>query len=170
VTRIQLVHAVANYFKHHDEWPQWPTNKRGFGLSRRRDIGAGWNYAKDNTSVYRSDESAVWHGLENDRASPDRAGVASTSNQGVGMRARKSWALELPMAAPDIGRAIVPAAEPLCLLLLLRTPTRFGLSTFKHEKGIVGRSNRACPGFDRNGQRQRQGLALFRGATAIPHQ
>jgi hypothetical protein len=27
VTRIQLVHAVANYFKHHDEWPRWPTNK-----------------------------------------------------------------------------------------------------------------------------------------------
>jgi len=62
-----------------------------------------------------------------------------------------------------------PAAEPLCLLLSLRTPTKFGLSTFKHEKGNVGRSNRACPGFDRNGQRQRQGLALFRGATAIPH-
>ena len=72
---------------------------KGFGLSRRRDIGAGWNYAKDNTSVYRSYESAVWHGLENDRASTDRAGVASTSNQRVGMRAPKSWALELPMAA-----------------------------------------------------------------------
>src|SRR5512132_2293228 len=69
----------------------------------------------------------------------------------------------------DIGRGIVPAAEPLCLLLSLRTPTKFGLSTFKHEKGNVGRSNHACPGFDRNGQRQRQGLALFRGATAIPH-
>ena len=34
------------------------------------------------------------------RASPDRAGMASTSNQRVGMRAPKSWALELPMAAP----------------------------------------------------------------------
>jgi hypothetical protein len=64
---------------------------------------------------------------------------------------------------------VVPAAEPLCLLLSLRTPTRFGLSTSKHEKGNVGRINRACPGFDRNGQRQRQGLALFRGATAISH-
>ena len=74
--------------------------QRGFGLSRRRDIDAGWNYANDNTSVYRSYESAVWHGLENDRASPDRAGVASTSNQRVGMRAPKSWALELPMTAP----------------------------------------------------------------------
>jgi hypothetical protein len=86
------------------------------------------------------------------------------------MRARKSWALELPMAAPGYWKAIVPAAEPLCLLLSLRTRTKFGLSTFKHEKGNVGRSNRACPGLDRNGQRQRQGLALFRGATAIPHQ
>ena len=74
-----------------------------------------------------------------------------------------------PDGSRDIRRAIVPAAEPLCLLLSLRTPTKFGLSTFKHEKGNVGRSNRACPRFDRNGQRQRQGLALFRGATAIPH-
>jgi len=30
-TRIQLVNAVANYFKHHDEWSRWPTRKdRGF--------------------------------------------------------------------------------------------------------------------------------------------
>jgi hypothetical protein len=32
VTRIQLVHAVANYFKHHDEWPRWPTNKGDSGF------------------------------------------------------------------------------------------------------------------------------------------
>jgi hypothetical protein len=25
VTRIQLINASANYFKHHDEWPRWPT-------------------------------------------------------------------------------------------------------------------------------------------------
>ena len=25
VTRIQLINAAANYFKHHDEWPRWPT-------------------------------------------------------------------------------------------------------------------------------------------------
>ena len=41
-------------------------------------------------------------------------------------------------------------------------------ATISHEKGNVGRSNRGCPGFDRNGERQRPGLALFRGATAIP--
>ena len=27
VKRIQLVNAVANYFKHHDEWPPWPISK-----------------------------------------------------------------------------------------------------------------------------------------------
>ena len=27
VTRIQLVNAVANYFKHHDEWSDWPANE-----------------------------------------------------------------------------------------------------------------------------------------------
>lgn len=26
VTRIQFINASANYFKHHDEWTQWPTN------------------------------------------------------------------------------------------------------------------------------------------------
>jgi len=26
VTRIQLINASANYFKHHDEWTRWPTN------------------------------------------------------------------------------------------------------------------------------------------------
>jgi len=25
VTRIQLINASANYFKHHDEWTRWPT-------------------------------------------------------------------------------------------------------------------------------------------------
>jgi hypothetical protein len=25
VTRIQLINASANYFKHHDEWVRWPT-------------------------------------------------------------------------------------------------------------------------------------------------
>ena len=30
VTRIQLINAAANYFKHHDEWSRWPTgNDRG---------------------------------------------------------------------------------------------------------------------------------------------
>jgi hypothetical protein len=30
VTRIQLINASANYFKHHDEWAHWPTgNDRG---------------------------------------------------------------------------------------------------------------------------------------------
>jgi hypothetical protein len=26
-TRIETIHAVANYFKHHDEWSQWPKNE-----------------------------------------------------------------------------------------------------------------------------------------------
>ena len=26
-TRIQVINATANYFKHHDEWSQWPTNE-----------------------------------------------------------------------------------------------------------------------------------------------
>jgi hypothetical protein len=32
VTRIQLIIAIADYFKHHDEWSTWPTSKddRGF--------------------------------------------------------------------------------------------------------------------------------------------
>ena len=30
VTRIQLINASANYFKHHDEWARWPTgSERG---------------------------------------------------------------------------------------------------------------------------------------------
>jgi len=29
VTRIQLINASANYFKHHDEWAQWPTRGKG---------------------------------------------------------------------------------------------------------------------------------------------
>ena len=30
VTRIQLINACANYFKHHDEWARWPSgNDRG---------------------------------------------------------------------------------------------------------------------------------------------
>lgn len=30
LTRIQLINASANYFKHHDEWVRWPTgNDRG---------------------------------------------------------------------------------------------------------------------------------------------
>jgi hypothetical protein len=32
VTRIQLISAIANYFKHHDEWPQWPTSKKDQGF------------------------------------------------------------------------------------------------------------------------------------------
>jgi hypothetical protein len=27
VTRIQLINASANYFKHHDEWPRWPMGR-----------------------------------------------------------------------------------------------------------------------------------------------
>jgi hypothetical protein len=27
VTRIEIINATANYFKHHDEWSQWPTNE-----------------------------------------------------------------------------------------------------------------------------------------------
>lgn len=27
VTRIQLINATANYFKHHDEWARWPTGR-----------------------------------------------------------------------------------------------------------------------------------------------
>ena len=36
VTRIQLVNAVANYFKNHDEWiPRWPIRgQRGFSDTR----------------------------------------------------------------------------------------------------------------------------------------
>jgi hypothetical protein len=29
VTRIQLINASANYFKHHDEWSRWPTRGKG---------------------------------------------------------------------------------------------------------------------------------------------
>ena len=29
VTRIQLINASANYFKHHDEWTRWPTRGKG---------------------------------------------------------------------------------------------------------------------------------------------
>ena len=25
VTRVEIINASANYFKHHDEWPRWPT-------------------------------------------------------------------------------------------------------------------------------------------------
>jgi len=32
VTRIQLVNAVANYFKHHDQWSRWPTSKKDRGF------------------------------------------------------------------------------------------------------------------------------------------
>ena len=34
VTRIQLVNAIANYFKHHDEWSDWPANKTTQVLGR----------------------------------------------------------------------------------------------------------------------------------------
>jgi hypothetical protein len=27
VTRMQLINASANYFKHHDEWERWPTGR-----------------------------------------------------------------------------------------------------------------------------------------------
>jgi hypothetical protein len=33
-TRIELINAAANYFKHHDEWSQWPTNETTRTLSR----------------------------------------------------------------------------------------------------------------------------------------
>jgi len=26
-TRIEVINAIANYFKHHDEWSGWPTNE-----------------------------------------------------------------------------------------------------------------------------------------------
>ena len=29
ITRIQLINASANYFKHHDQWTGWPTRGRG---------------------------------------------------------------------------------------------------------------------------------------------
>jgi hypothetical protein len=32
VTRIQLISAIANYFKHHDEWSRWPTSKKDKGF------------------------------------------------------------------------------------------------------------------------------------------
>jgi len=32
VTRIQLVNAVANYWKHHDEWSRWPINDKDQGF------------------------------------------------------------------------------------------------------------------------------------------
>ncbi len=31
-TRIEVINAVANYFKHHDEWPRWPTAKKDQGF------------------------------------------------------------------------------------------------------------------------------------------
>ena len=34
VTRIELVNAIANYFKHHVEWSDWPANKTTQVLSR----------------------------------------------------------------------------------------------------------------------------------------
>jgi hypothetical protein len=33
-TRIELINAAANYFKHHDEWSQWPDNETTRTLSR----------------------------------------------------------------------------------------------------------------------------------------
>jgi hypothetical protein len=33
-TRIELINAAANYFKHHDEWSQWPANETTKTLSR----------------------------------------------------------------------------------------------------------------------------------------
>ena len=38
VTRIELINAVANYFKHHDEWKtRWPT--RGHGAHDTKTLG-----------------------------------------------------------------------------------------------------------------------------------
>ena len=34
VTRIEVICATANYFKHHDEWPGWPANETTKTLSR----------------------------------------------------------------------------------------------------------------------------------------
>jgi len=38
VTRIQLINASANYFKHHDEWARWPT--RGKGAHDTKTLGS----------------------------------------------------------------------------------------------------------------------------------
>ena len=32
-TRIEVINAIANYFKHHDEWSGWPTNETTKTLS-----------------------------------------------------------------------------------------------------------------------------------------
>jgi hypothetical protein len=65
--------------------------QRGLWLSRPTGIGSCWDHTKDRASLYRSHESAVWHELEDDRASQDRPGVASTFNQRVGMKRVSRW-------------------------------------------------------------------------------
>jgi hypothetical protein len=42
-TRIQVINAIANYFKHHDEWTVWPTNETTatlirIGITRRTEF------------------------------------------------------------------------------------------------------------------------------------
>ncbi|MDR7088595.1 hypothetical protein [Cellvibrio fibrivorans] len=36
-TDVEFINALANYFKHHDEWPQWPNNET-VKILRRFDI------------------------------------------------------------------------------------------------------------------------------------
>jgi hypothetical protein len=39
VTRLQLIVASANYFKHHDQWPQWPTGKLAYDTNALGSVG-----------------------------------------------------------------------------------------------------------------------------------
>jgi hypothetical protein len=47
VTRIQLINACANYFKHHDEWARWPTG---------RDLGANDTIALGSVGITEKTE------------------------------------------------------------------------------------------------------------------
>jgi hypothetical protein len=43
VTRIEVINAAANYFKHHEEWSQWPTNEttetlRSVGITQTTEL------------------------------------------------------------------------------------------------------------------------------------
>ena len=75
VTRIQLINATANYFKHHDEWARWPTG--GDLGTHTYDTRQRRNYGKDRIPVHRCCRSTLRHELGVERVTSNTERVAS---------------------------------------------------------------------------------------------
>ena len=72
ITRVHVINTTANYFKHHDEWSEWPRNDS-------TNPCRCWHHQGYRVSLYPCYRTSLWPSMEIDRVTSNSEGVGEST-------------------------------------------------------------------------------------------